>query len=58
LEIESKLLLKYEYSAGAGLSKTLQAEVAKLSAGNSRNNLKTGRSMRPIRLKMDDFDVL
>ena len=58
LEIESKLLLKYEYSAGADLSKTLQAEVAKLSAGNSRNNLKTGRSMRPIRLKMDDFDVL
>ena len=58
LEIESKLLLKYEYSVGAELAKTLQAEVAKLSAGNSRNNLRTGKSMRPIRIKMDDFDVL
>lgn len=58
LEIERKLLLKYEYSTGAELAKSLQAEVAKLSAGNSRSNLRTGKSMRPIRIKMDDFDVL
>jgi primosomal protein N' (replication factor Y) len=58
LEIESKLLLKYEYSVGAELAKSLHVAVAKLSSGNSRSNLRTGKSMRPIRIKMDDFDVL
>jgi hypothetical protein len=58
LEIETKLLLKYDYSVGTKLSKSLQAEVAKLSAGSVRSNPRTGKSMRPIRIKMDDFDVL
>jgi len=58
IEVESKILLKYEYSAGAQLAKSLQIETIKLSAGNKRNNLTTGRSMRPIRIRMDDFDVL
>lgn len=58
LEIETKLLLKYDYSVGAKLAKSLQAEVAKLSAGSVRSNPRTGKSMRPIRIKMDDFDVL
>lgn len=58
LDIETKLLLKYDYSVGAELAKSLQVEVAKLSAGSVRSNPRTGKSMRPIRIKMDDFDVL
>lgn len=58
VETESRILLKYEYSTGAALSETIKALSLKLSAGHQRFNLKSGRAMRPIRVKMDEQEVI
>jgi primosomal protein N' (replication factor Y) len=58
LESEWRILIKYEYSEGVDLAKALQAISMKLSAGQQRFNQKSGRAMRPIRIKMDDAEVI
>jgi primosomal protein N' (replication factor Y) len=57
-EIESRVLLKYEYSVGAKLAETLKTQSLKLSAGQHRFSAKSGRAIRPIRIKMDDHEVI
>lgn len=55
---EWRVLIKYEYSDGAKLAETLKALSLKLSAGQQRVSAKSGRAMRPIRIKMDDVEVI
>jgi primosomal protein N' (replication factor Y) len=57
-EPESRLILKFEYSDGAHLANKLQEISLSLSAGQSRFSSKSGRAMRPIRIKMDDPEVI
>ena len=57
-EVESKLIIRFEYSRGAELSAALKGISMRLSAGQSRFNPKSGRAMRPIRIKMDDPEVI
>lgn len=57
-QIESKVILKYDYSEGPELAATLKAQALRLSAGQKRVSARSGRSMRPIRVKMDDNEVL
>ena len=55
---EWRVLIKYEYSDGAKLAELLKALSLKLSAGQQRVSAKTGRGIRPIRIKMDDVEVI
>jgi primosomal protein N' (replication factor Y) len=55
---EWRLLIKYEYSDGSKLAESLKALSLKLSAGQQRVSAKSGRAMRPIRIKMDDVEVI
>lgn len=55
---EWRILIKYEYSDGAKLAELLKALSLKLSAGQKRVSAKSGRAMRPIRIKMDDVEVI
>jgi primosomal protein N' (replication factor Y) len=55
---EWRILIKYEYSDGAKLAELLKAISLKLSAGQQRVTAKSGRAMRPIRIKMDDVEVI
>lgn len=57
-ETEVRLLLKYEYSQGAELAAQLKTQVLKFSAGQQRFSARSGRAMRPIRVKMDDVEVI
>lgn len=58
IEVEQRVLIKYDYSSGQLLAETLKSEVLKLSAGQQRFNPRSGRAMRPIRVKMDDSEVI
>lgn len=53
-----RILLRYEYSQGAKLAEFLKALSLQLSAGQSRVSAKSGRAVRPIRIKMDDSQVI
>lgn len=53
-----RILIRYDYSVGAKLADFLKALSLQLSAGQSRINAKSGRAMRPIRIKMDDSQVI
>lgn len=55
---EWRILIKYEYSDGAKLAELLKGLSLKLSAGQHRVSPKSGRAMRPIRIKMDDVEVI
>lgn len=55
---EWRILIKYEYSDGAKLAESLKALALKLSSGQQRVSTKSGRTMRPIRIKMDDVEVI
>ena len=55
---EWRVLIKYEYADGAKLAELLKALSLKLSAGQQRVSAKSGRAMRPIRIKMDDVEVI
>lgn len=57
-ELESRILMKYEYSTGAALAETIKSLTLKMAAGQQRFNPKSGRAMRPIRVKMDDQEVI
>ncbi len=58
VESEWRTLIKYEYSDGPKLAELLKALSLKLSAGQQRVSAKTGRGIRPIRIKMDDVEVI
>lgn len=58
VEMEWRLLIKYEYSNGATLAETLKAMSLRLSSGNQRFSARSGRAVRPIRIKMDDVEVI
>jgi primosomal protein N' (replication factor Y) len=55
---EWRILIKYEYGDGAKLAELLKSISLKLSAGQQRLSAKSGRAMRPIRIKMDDVEVI
>lgn len=55
---EWRILIKYEFSDGSKLAELLKALSLKLSAGQQRVSAKSGRAMRPIRIKMDDVEVI
>lgn len=57
-EVESRVLLKFEYSTGLALAEAIRALSLKISAGHQRFSAKSGRAMRPIRVKMDDQEVI
>jgi len=58
IEKEWRVLIKYEYSEGSALSAALKAIALKLSSGQQRFSVKSGRPVRPIRIKMDDVEVI
>jgi primosomal protein N' (replication factor Y) len=55
---EWRILIKYDFADGAKLAELLKALSLKLSAGQQRVSAKSGRAMRPIRIKMDDVEVI
>ena len=52
-----RLIFKYPYSAGVDLAKTLKTEVTRIGAGKTRA-ARSGRSARPIAVKMNDAEVI
>jgi primosomal protein N' len=52
-----RLIVKYPYSIGVDLAKTLKTEVARIGAGKSRP-ARSGRSARAITVKMNDAEVI
>jgi hypothetical protein len=55
---EWRILIKYEYADGAKLAELFKALSLKLSAGQQRVSAKSGRAIQPIRIKMDDVEVI
>ena len=53
-----RLLIRYEYSDGAELAATLRAQVLLHGSTGLRVNPKSGRAARPIRIKMDEPEVI
>lgn len=58
IETDWRVLIKYDYSQGAALAETLKGLSLRLSAGQQRVSAKSGRAIRPIRIKMDDVEVI
>ena len=58
VEREWRVLVKYDYSEGPRLAEQLKATSLKLSSGNQRFSSRSGRAVRPIRIKMDDVEVI
>lgn len=58
IQSEWRVLVKYEYSDGSRLAELLRSVSLKLSAGQQRFSARSGRAMRPIRIKMDDVEVI
>lgn len=56
--IDHRLLLKFDYSEGLTVARKLKEIAIKLSVGQTRFSAKSGRPMRPIRIKMDDPEVV
>jgi primosomal protein N' (replication factor Y) len=55
---EWRILIKYEYGDGQRLAEALKSTSLKLSSGNQRFSSRSGRPVRPIRIKMDDVEVI
>ncbi len=53
-----RAILRFEYSQGAALAALLKAQVLQATAGAKRVSAKSGRSMRPIKINMDDTEVI
>jgi primosomal protein N' (replication factor Y) len=53
-----RYLLRYEYSAGAELSKILKSRTLQTTAASTVTSAKTGRVSRSVRVKMDDAEVI
>lgn len=58
IDTEWRVLIKYQYAQGLKVAETLKALSLRLSAGQQRVSARTGRAMRPIRIKMDDVEVI
>ncbi len=58
LVITWRAFLKYDYSQGEWLAKHLRAATLVHSSGQSAFSAKSGRAVRPIRVKMDDSEVI
>jgi primosomal protein N' (replication factor Y) len=58
IDTEWRILIKYQYAQGLKVAETLKALSLRLSAGQQRVSARTGRAMRPIRIKMDDVEVI
>jgi primosomal protein N' (replication factor Y) len=55
---ETRLLARFTYSAGAGLTGVVRELQLKLASGQKRYNAKSGRAQRPVTFKLDDPQVL
>ncbi|MFM5968425.1 MAG: hypothetical protein ACKOQ8_05250 [Micrococcales bacterium] len=55
---EWRLLLKYPYSATAEVSKLLKAFQLERSVSSKAYNARSGRAMRPVRVRMDEIEVI
>lgn len=53
-----RALLRFDYSAGLEVAKFLKAQSLLLSAGQVKFSSRSGRAQRPIRIKMDDAEVI
>jgi primosomal protein N' (replication factor Y) len=53
-----RILVRYDYSAGAALASELRAQVLLHGASGVRVSPKNGRASRPIRIKMDEPEVI
>ena len=53
-----RILVRYEYSVGAELATVLRAQVLLHGSAGIRVNPKSGRASRPIRIKMDEPEVI
>lgn len=53
-----RAFIRYEYSQGENLSKLMRSLIAVHSAGQTAFSPKSGRATRPIRVKMDDSEVI
>ena len=53
-----RILIRYEYAAGAELAAALRAQVLLHGSAGLRVNPKNGRAARPIRIKMDEPEVI
>lgn len=53
-----RILIRYEYSVGAELAAALRAQVLLHGSAGLRVNPKNGRAARPIRIKMDEPEVI
>ncbi|MFM6971367.1 MAG: hypothetical protein ACKOWH_02110 [Rhodoluna sp.] len=58
MNLEERLIIKFEYGFGAKFASKLRELTLRLSAGQARFSSKTGKPMRPIRIKMDDPEVV
>ena len=54
----ARILVRYEYAAGAELASALKAQVLLHGSAGLRINPKNGRAARPIRIKMDEPEVI
>lgn len=55
---EWRLLVKYPYSATSELSTSLKAFQLEASIANKAVNARSGRAMRPVRVRMDEVEVI
>ena len=53
---EQRLILRFSYADGPRVAETLKSVLLKVSAGSRQNS--RGRNLRPLKLIMDDPDVL
>lgn len=55
---ESRLLIRYQYANGSELAARLKALQLDLAAGNRALMGKSGRAMRPLRVRMEEVEVI
>lgn len=55
---ESRLILKFEYSNGLKLAALLKALSLQIGAGQVNRSVRSGKSQRVFRIKMDDIEVI
>jgi primosomal protein N' (replication factor Y) (superfamily II helicase) len=53
-----RYLIRYDYTLGEGLATELKARSLLINAGNKTVSLKSGRTSRAVRVKMDDSEVI
>jgi hypothetical protein len=55
---EWRLLVKYPYAATLELATTLKAFQLEASISSKAINARSGRAMRPVRVRMDEVEVI